>query len=59
MAINGAIAGLVGITAGPSAPSGGAMLIGLLAGLLVYVSILYFEKNLKLMILWEQYQLTV
>ena len=49
MAINGAIAGLVGITAGPSAPSGGAaVLIGLLAGLLVYVSILYFEKKLKI-----------
>lgn len=49
MAINGAIAGLVGITAGPSAPSGGAaVLIGLLAGLLVYVSILYFEKQLKI-----------
>ena len=38
-----------GITAGPSAPSGGAaVLIGLLAGLLVYVSILYFEKKLKI-----------
>ena len=49
MAINGAIAGLVGITAGPSAPSGGAaVLIGLLAGLLVYISILYFEKKLKI-----------
>ena len=36
-------------TAGPSAPSGGAaVLIGLLAGLLVYVSILYFEKKLKI-----------
>jgi len=39
MAINGAIAGLVAITAGPSAPTG---------GVIVYFSILFFEKTLKM-----------
>ena len=40
MAINGAIAGLVAITAGPSAPSGGeAVFIGAAGGVLVYFSI--------------------
>ena len=49
MAMNGAIAGLVAITAGPSAPSGGAaVLIGALGGVLVYFSILVFDKTLKL-----------
>ena len=49
MAMNGAIAGLVAITAGPSAPSGGAaVLIGALGGVLVYFSILFFDKKLKL-----------
>ena len=49
MAMNGAIAGLVAITAGPSAPSGGAaVLIGALGGVLVYFSILFFDKRLKL-----------
>ena len=49
MAMNGAIAGLVAITAGPSAPSGGAaVLIGALGGVLVYFSILFFDKTLKL-----------
>ena len=49
MAMNGAIAGLVAITAGPSAPSGGAaVLIGALGGVLVYFSILIFDKTLKL-----------
>ena len=49
MAINGAIAGLVAITAGPSAPSGGeAVIIGALGGLLVYSSILYFDRKLNL-----------
>ena len=49
MAMNGAIAGLVAITAGPSAPSGGAaILIGALGGFLVYFSILFFDNVLKL-----------
>ena len=49
MAMNGAIAGLVAITAGPSAPSGGAaILIGALGGVLVYFSILFFDNVLKL-----------
>jgi Amt family ammonium transporter len=49
MAMNGAIAGLVAITAGPSAPSGGAaVLIGALGGILVYFSILFFDNVLKL-----------
>ena len=49
MAMNGAIAGLVAITAGPSAPSGGAaILIGAAGGALVYFSILFFDKTLKL-----------
>jgi len=48
MAMNGAIAGLVAITAGPSAPSAGAaVLIGALGGALVYFSILFFDKTLK------------
>ena len=49
MAINGAIAGLVAITAGPSAPTGGeAVIIGAIGGVLVYFSILFFEKTLKM-----------
>ena len=49
MAINGAIAGLVAITAGPSAPSAGAaVLIGAAGGVLVYFSILYIDTKLKL-----------
>ena len=49
MAMNGAIAGLVAITAGPSAPSAGAaVLIGAAGGALVYFSILFFDKTLKL-----------
>ena len=49
MAINGAIAGLVAITAGPSAPSAGAaVLIGAAGGVLVYFSILYMDTKLKL-----------
>ena len=48
-AINGAIAGLVAITAGPSAPTGGeAVIIGAIGGILVYFSILFFEKTLKM-----------
>ncbi|MFZ8952895.1 MAG: ammonium transporter [Gammaproteobacteria bacterium] len=49
MAMNGAIAGLVAITAGPSAPSAGAAtLIGVAGGILVYLSIIFFDKTLKL-----------
>jgi Amt family ammonium transporter len=48
MVINGAIAGLVAITAGPSAPTGGeSVIIGFLGGLLVYASILFFDSKLK------------
>ena len=46
MAINGAIAGLVSITADPLSPTGGtAVLVGALGGALVYVSILFLEKK--------------
>ena len=49
MAMNGAIAGLVAITASPSAPTAGvAVLVGAGGGALVYFSILYFDKKLKL-----------
>ena len=49
MAINGAIAGLVAIKAGPSAPTGGeAVIIGAIGGIIVYFSILFFEKRLKI-----------
>jgi Amt family ammonium transporter len=49
MAMNGAIAGLVAITAGPSAPSAGAaVLIGAAGGALVYFSILFFDNKLKI-----------
>ena len=49
MAMNGAIAGLVAITAGPSVPSAGtAVLIGASGGALVYFSILFFDKTLKI-----------
>src|SRR5210317_588059 len=49
MVINGAIAGLVAITAGPSAPTGGeSVIIGFLGGLLVYASILFFDSKLKI-----------
>ena len=49
MAINGAIAGLVAITASPAAPSAGiAVLIGAAGGILVYISIIFFDTKLKI-----------
>ena len=45
MAINGAIAGLVAITADPLSPAGGtAVLVGAFGGVIVYFSILALEK---------------
>ena len=46
MAMNGAIAGLVAITAAPSAPSAGAaLLIGAVGGIIVYFSITGLDKK--------------
>jgi len=46
MAMNGAIAGLVAITADPLSPSAGlAVLVGAIGGIIVYSSILYLEKS--------------
>ncbi len=46
MAMNGAIAGLVAITADPLSPSGGmAVIVGAIGGVIVYFSILYLEKS--------------
>ena len=46
MAMNGAIAGLVAITADPLSPSAGlAVLVGAIGGIIVYFSILYIEKS--------------
>lgn len=45
MALNGFLAGLVGITAGPDVISPGlSILVGLIAGGLVVISILFFDK---------------
>ena len=45
MAINGAIAGLVSITADPLSPSGGmAILVGAIGGAIVYFSIVFLEN---------------
>ncbi len=49
MALNGLLAGLVGITAGANViPVYGAMLVGIIAGALVVGAILFIEKILKL-----------
>ena len=48
MGINGAIAGLVAITAAPDTPSGGlATIIGAIGGVIVYFSVIFFDSVLK------------
>ena len=49
MAINGAIAGLVAITAAPDTPTGGlATLIGFIGGVIVYFSVIILDTKLKI-----------
>ncbi|MEQ9454443.1 MAG: ammonium transporter [Phycisphaeraceae bacterium] len=46
MALNGILAGLVGVTAGPDVPSwiGALIICGAVPGVLVYFSVLFFDK---------------
>ena len=49
MVLNGILGGLVGITAGADSFTGGsAILIGLIAGIIIPLSIVFFDKTLKL-----------
>mgnify|MGYP001453476272 CR=1 FL=1 len=49
MAINGAIAGLVAITAAPDSPTAGlATLIGLIGGIIVYFSVIFLDSKFKI-----------
>lgn len=49
MTLNGTLAGLVGITAPcASVSTGSAVIIGLVAGVLVFYSCLFFERKLKI-----------
>tara|TARA_B100000965_G_scaffold112664_1_gene92962 strand:+ start:1900 stop:3123 length:1224 start_codon:yes stop_codon:yes gene_type:complete len=49
MAINGAIAGLVAITAAPDTPTGGlSTLIGFIGGIIVYFSVILLDTKLKI-----------
>ena len=49
MVLNGILGGLVGITAGADVVTGGsAILIGLVAGIIIPLSIVFFDKTLKI-----------
>ncbi len=49
MVLNGILGGLVGITAGADLMSGGeSILIGLIAGIIIPLSIVFFDKTLRL-----------